>query len=162
MNSLDVTLRISKLSAFEEVDYFCDSLEKYVKSGFFIDDAKCVRVKEVYKPNTKRSCWILRKNGDGKSYDVWECEKCGRRIRIYPDDNISNYPECVCGAKMVKNALKIKLKLLCSRRSAVGDYPANGTQEFIEKKQELSRLDSLIVDTVMEMYNKQQNKNERK
>lgn len=103
--------------------------------------------------------WELIKNGT--EFDIFQCTNCGYKIRIYPDDNIENYPQCVCGSFMVKSALKQKLKLLCIWRDKVGKVPwVDGSRESMNAKIELARIDDLIVQTVMQMWYKRKVRHE--
>lgn len=57
------------------------------------------QIEKKYAKPLKMGKWLVVE-GYGGIYPLYVCSKCGRYIKLMPDETLSDYPYCLCGAKM--------------------------------------------------------------
>lgn len=84
--------RLDDAPTVENITIFCENADEKA-----VADLKA-ELQNVIKERQKGGEWILQyRNLNGEYYT---CSQCGRMILVDPDESLSDYPFCHCGADM--------------------------------------------------------------
>ena len=99
---------ISRQEVLEQMNCWIGSGEyRYTNATDYL--RKRINSLSPVAPKQKTGHWIKEKSMLGWDGNSYQCSECGRSIHLDSEvENLSDYPYCHCGAKMVKPQEEVK------------------------------------------------------